>query len=60
MIRGIFPAIVVFAVIFAGLALRSFIHDTIFNKGGSFKKDWKFAIVLALMGAIAFFIFENC
>ena len=56
--RQILYAIGVFLVLFVVLNLSVFITDYVIkDRGWSFKKHWKFIFVVALVAAIAMFIY---
>jgi len=58
MSRQILYAIGVFIILFALGNLRIFITDYVFSdKGWSFNKYWKFTFVIALIAAIAVFVY---
>jgi len=58
MIKQLLYSLLVFVIVFAGLNVRMLFMNLTAKKKTSFKKEWKFILLLSFVGAVAFFVIE--
>jgi hypothetical protein len=57
--RQLLYSLLVFVIVFAGLNLRMLFMNLTAKRKTSFKKEWKFILLLSFVGAVIFFIIES-